>query len=253
MILKSVKQKKKIGKKFKLRVIAFFKEEQRNLVKCVEICGIDTKTNTNICKQCLDNFHEEFVNDWFDGNNWKITSRIKPNFQYNLKDWVLRMEFKGKLIEDMKTWITVGDENTSGKKTVILTAEPWNAILEPSKFLMTYEVGFEQRYGKEHLICAQFCGQRTDNNEFICQEIKALKDHNSKNYKGPNKDNNIPRHENSFLNNENNNPDNDNKNFNNADETQNNCKLKYNYKEVLKSLSCFMKPKDQGSYRQIKE
>uniref|UniRef100_A0A7M5UKP5 Endoglucanase n=1 Tax=Clytia hemisphaerica TaxID=252671 RepID=A0A7M5UKP5_9CNID len=118
---------------------------------------------------CLNNYNYKFQNEWAANGGWKTNGVLKPNFNYRLRNWRLEIEFAQPLIRDFETVVTKGWKGSSGKSNTILTAVAWNKILNgQSPFEMSYFVVFKNRQGRNHIVCAQFCGTRTDTGEKIC-------------------------------------------------------------------------------------
>ncbi|XP_066912786.1 uncharacterized protein [Clytia hemisphaerica] len=205
--LKSKKKTKLTRRKIRIRFIASFmeKQQQETLLSCISLCGVEGRTRINTCNVnnpkpittnadktkvaktlmekpkhenwCLGNYHNQFVSEWFDNVTYTSVSRIKPNFDYKLHDWKLRMIFHEPLATDMKTWITHGDVGSTGQSEVILTPESWNQVFIPERFLMTYEVKFKHQHKGGYLKCAEFCGVKSETNRNICDPCPTKYDY----------------------------------------------------------------------------
>ncbi|XP_066912939.1 uncharacterized protein [Clytia hemisphaerica] len=119
---------------------------------------------------CLNNYQYQFTSEWKKGQGYRTNAIIKTNFNYPLKDWTLEIEFDQPLLQPLTSWVTKGDKGRRGQSTVKLTPEHYNKILNQwnTRFEMSYFVDFKNRQGRNHIVCAQFCGTRTDTGEKIC-------------------------------------------------------------------------------------
>ena len=124
---------------------------------------------------CLNNYQYQFTSEWKHGQGYRTNAIIKTDFNYPLKDWTLEIEFKQPLLQPMTTWVTKGDKGRSGQSKVKLTAEHYNKVLNQwnSQFEMSYFVDFKNRQGRDQIVCAQFCGTRSDTGEEICDAAQV--------------------------------------------------------------------------------
>ena len=120
---------------------------------------------------CLNDYKDIVGNEWKEHGAWKTNSILKASFNYPLKNWRIEMEFSEPLFRDMTTWNTEGYRKSKGKTKVTLTAKHWNKVLT-SNFQMSYFVIFKNKQNGNYLKCAQFCGQRTDTNQEVCENAQ---------------------------------------------------------------------------------
>ena len=118
-------------------------------------------------KNCLNNIIYDFKSEWRYGKYWRTSAMIKPNFNYPLKDWYIRMEFKDPLAQNIAVWNAQADPITRGKKTIILKAKHWNKI--SNNLNLNYQVVFRKKQGKNQLQCAEICGIVPSTRRNICQ------------------------------------------------------------------------------------
>ena len=185
IVLRPKKKGKTFGEKTRIKFTASFSEKQENMTRCGVLCGNDVETGEYMCNNKSNatepveeekppNFHDQFVNEWqlltSNGTQWFTASRIKPTFNYSLENWNLTMEFREPLVKDLRAWIATGFKGSAGQSKVVLTAQSWNQLLEPHKFLMSYEVVFHSKQNKNHLAFARFCGTLPDSQTNICEE-----------------------------------------------------------------------------------
>ena len=180
-MLRAKKSKAPFTSKTRIKFMAYFHEEQENMLEsCAVLCGTDRTTGQYICtdqfeKQPVCNkttFNDQFINEWFNDTTRvsHTVSKIKPVFNGFLGNWSLTMEFARPLVYDLRTWIATGFVGTAGQTTVTLRSESWNRLLDPTRFLMTYEVAFYSKQNKNHLVCAKFCGTTPGSDERICYD-----------------------------------------------------------------------------------
>ena len=168
--------------------VAFRKKQGENHLLCAEFCGIELGTGRKICQNevvttqptttttttppgqynCLDNIVYHYRNQWSQGRYWRTSATIKPNFKYPLKDWSLRMEFAEPLAQNIAVWNADAVSNTKGHKSIILRAKNWNKVLD--NLILDYQVTFSHKQGRNHLLCAEFCGKVPGTVKNICEK-----------------------------------------------------------------------------------
>uniref|UniRef100_A0A7M5TR51 Endoglucanase n=1 Tax=Clytia hemisphaerica TaxID=252671 RepID=A0A7M5TR51_9CNID len=124
--------------------------------------------SASLAHGCLNNYEFRFLSEWQEGGGWKTNAHIKPNFDYQLRNWELRIEFKEPLHRDMKAWIAKGYGGSAGQSKVVLKPMQWNRILYPAGFDMSYFVTFKNPIGQDHLKCVEFCGVKAGGSDNIC-------------------------------------------------------------------------------------
>ena len=126
---------------------------------------------SNVIHCCLNNYKYTFINKWPEGTNYKTNMHLKPAFNHQLENWQIKIKFKQPLIADLKVWIAIPvGGSTSGKSEITLSSKPWNKVMNPLDFSLSYIAKFanDPDKGADHLECVEFCGNIPGQSANIC-------------------------------------------------------------------------------------
>jgi len=140
----------------------------RRILTISTILAIILVSNVHCCWRDNNGFRSAYyqvLSSWHDGRYWKHDVTIKSRFKGSLHSWELQLQFAEPLMTSIETWNAQPFYINS--RNVVLKPLPHNRVIG-KRFRLSYIAGFQNKLGRNHLICATFCGISLETSKSIC-------------------------------------------------------------------------------------